>query len=167
LIKMRLTNIHKKIGYAGLTLAVGMFIIGFVMAFVSNQAAIDAGNADRALAFLIVPITDMILFGTFITLTMLNLRDGEMHKRLILLATLSILPAAFGRIIGIYGVNPFIGLLFQESILIAGIFYDLYTRRKIHPAFIYGGGAVVIIHLIRFPLGETQAWMSFARWLTM
>src|SRR5687768_15734886 len=42
LIKRRLTNIHKKIGYAGLTLAVGMFIIGFVMAFVSNQAAIEA-----------------------------------------------------------------------------------------------------------------------------
>jgi hypothetical protein len=167
LIKIKLTNIHKKIGYAGLTLAVGMFVIGFVMAFVSNEAAINAGNADRALAFLIVPITDMFLFGTFIALTILNLRDSQLHKRLILLATLSILPAAFGRIIGIYGVNPLLGLLLQESILIAGIFYDLYTRKKIHPVYLWGGGAVVVIHLIRFPLGETALWMSFARWLTM
>lgn len=167
LIKLRLTHLHKKIGYAGLALAIGMFIIGIVMAFVSNQAAIDAGNVNRAMAFLIVPLTDMILFGTFITLTIFNLRDREMHKRLILLATLSILPAAFGRIIGIYGIHPLVGLFLQESILFAGIIFDLLTRKKIHSAYILGGGAVVLIHLVRFPIGETETWMNFARWLTM
>jgi hypothetical protein len=167
LIRFRLTHIHKKIGYAGLTLAVGMFIIGLVMAFVSNQLALERGAGNTTLAFLIVPLTDMLLFGTFITIAMLNLRDSEMHKRLILLATLSILPAAFGRIIGIYGLSVPLGLFLQESILFLGIAYDLYTRRKIHPVYIYGGLTVVIIHLVRFPLGETEWWIAFARWLTV
>jgi hypothetical protein len=167
LIRFKLTHLHKKIGYAGFALAVGMFVIGLVMAFVSNQLALERGAGNTTLAFLIVPLTDMLLFGTFIALAMLNLRNSEMHKRLILLATLSILPAAFGRIIGIYGLNVPLGLILQESILILGIAYDLYTRRKIHPVYLYGGAAVLIIHLTRFPLGETEWWISFARWLTV
>ena len=166
LIRFRLTHLHKKIGYAGLTLAVGMFVIGIVMAFVSTQLALERGDGNRALAFLIVPLSDMLLFGTFIALTMLNLQNPEAHKRLILLATLSILPAAFGRIIGIYGLSLPLGFILQESILILGIIYDLFTRRKIHPAYIFGGTAVLIVHFTRFPLGETQWWISFAHWLT-
>jgi hypothetical protein len=167
LIRFRLTHLHKKIGYAGLTLAVGMFVIGVVMAFTANQVALEKGAGNTALTFLIIPLTDMMLFGTFITLTMMNLKNSEVHKRLILLATLSILPAAFGRIIGIYGISIPIGYLMQESILILGITYDLYTRRKIHPVYSYGGVAVVIIHLVRFPLGETDGWLYVARLLSL
>ena len=166
LIRFRLTHLHKKIGYAGLTLAVGMFVIGIVMAFVSTQLALERGDGNKALAFLIVPLSDMVLFGTFIALTLLNLQNPEAHKRLILLATLSILPAAFGRIIGIYGLSLPLGFILQESILILGIMYDLFTRRKIHPAYIFGGTAVLIVHFTRFPLGETEWWISFAHWLT-
>lgn len=166
LIRFRLTHLHKKIGYAGLTLAVGMFVIGIVMAFVSTQLALERGDGNKALAFLIVPLSDMALFGTFVALTMFNLENPEAHKRLILLATLSILPAAFGRIIGIYGLSVPLGLILQESILILGIIYDGFTKRKIHPAYIFGGAAVLIVHLTRFPLGETQWWISFAHWIT-
>lgn len=167
LIRLRLTHLHKKIGYAGLTLAVGMFVIGIVMAFVSNHNALVNGADKTALAFLIVPLTDMLLFGTFISLAMLRLKDTETHKRLILLATLSILPAAFGRIIGIYGLSVPLGLFLQESILILGIVYDIYTRKRIHPVYLYGGAAVVIIHLVRFPLGETEEWLYIARLLSL
>jgi hypothetical protein len=166
LIRFRLTHLHKRIGYAGLALAVAMFVIGIVMAFVSTQLALERGDGNRALAFLIVPLSDMVLFGTFIALTMFNLENPEAHKRLILLATLSILPAAFGRIIGIYGLSVPLGLILQESILILGIIYDGFTKRKIHPAYVFGGAAVLIVHLTRFPLGETQWWISFAHWIT-
>lgn len=167
LIRFRLTHLHKKIGYAGLALAIGMFVIGIVMAFVSNQLALERGAGDTALAFLIVPLTDMFLFGTFVTLLILNLQNSETHKRLILLATLSILPAAFGRIIGIYGVNPLLGFVLQESILILGILFDLYTRRKIHPVYLYGGALVLIVHLVRFPLGKTDEWINIAKLLSI
>ena len=107
----------------------------------------------------------MLLFGTFTTLTILNLRNSELHKRLILLATLAILPAAFGRIIGIYQLNSLLGFFIQESLLILGIGYDLYVRKRIHSVYVWGGSAVVIIHLIRLPLGETKTWMTIANWL--
>jgi hypothetical protein len=165
LVRLRLTNIHKKIGYAGMSLAVGMFFAGIAIAVVSAKAGIASGAGTTPLSFFIVPLTDMAFFGGFITIALLNLRDSELHKRLILLATLAILPAAFGRIIGIYGVNVGVALFLQESILILGILYDVYMRKKIHPAYIWGGTAVVIVHLIRFPLGETETWISIANWI--
>jgi hypothetical protein len=165
LVRMRFTNMHRRIGVFGLILAAGMFIIGVTMAFVAGKANFVKGAGDTALSFLIVSLTDMLLFGTFTALTLLNLRNSEMHKRLILLATLSILPAAFGRIIGIYQLNSLLGFFIQESLLILGIGYDLYVRKGIHPVYIWGGSAVVIIHLVRIPLGETEAWMAFANWV--
>lgn len=167
LIRRRQFQLHRKIGYAGLALAVGMFVIGIVMAITSTRAAINTGiDGTPRLAFLIVPLTDMLAFGTFIAVAMFNLRNSETHKRLILLATLSIVPAAFGRIIGIYGLNNWVGIILMESILILAVIYDLYTRGKIHPVYIFGGGIIVLLHLTRFQLGETEGWLTIARWLT-
>jgi hypothetical protein len=168
LVRLKNIPLHRRIGIGGLILAAGMFIVGVAMAIVSGQRTVAAGSADQARAFLLIPITDMILFGTFVGMTIINLKNAEMHKRLILLATLSILPAAFGRIFGIHGINPatvqgfIIALLLEESTLLLGITYDMVTRKKVHPVYIWGGLAVVIIHVTRFPIGQTQWWKNIA-----
>jgi hypothetical protein len=47
--------------------------------------------------------------------------------------------------------------------LILGILNDAVTRRRIHPVYIWGGMAVVIIHIIRVPLGEMNWWINIAQ----
>jgi len=70
------------------------------------------------------------------------------HKRLILLATLSLTPAAFNRAIGKPLLHPLLGSGVWETyvqifaatyLLVLGIgIYDLWTRRRIHPAWVIG-----------------------------
>ena len=169
LVRLHHLGTHRKVGYAGFALACGMFIIGIVMAFVSGGRTVAAGHAEQARSFLIVPLTDMILFGTFIAFSLINLKRPEAHKRLMMMATLAILPAAFGRIFGINGIDPttvigfMIAILLQESLLILGILHDLAVKRRVHPVYLWGGIAVVTIHIVRNMLGETEWWMSIAK----
>lgn len=44
--------------------------------------------------------------------------------------------------------------------------YDLLTRRRFHHATVLGGLLIVVSHPLRLVVGNTQAWLSFATWLT-
>ena len=119
-------------------------------------------------SFLILPFTDMFFFATFIGLALLHLSDGAAHKRLMVLATLAILPPAFGRMFPLLGMTEFtpanilVALLLQQSILFLGMLHDRLTTKKIHPVYLWGGISMLVIHLTRIPLGNTRLWQSMA-----
>jgi hypothetical protein len=162
LIRLRRPALHRMIGAGGLVLAVGMLLIGTAIAVISGRNAVAAGQGDFARSFLVIPLSDMLLFAIFIGTALFNLKNGEKHKRLILLATLAILPAAFGRMVGVYGIHPLVAMLLQESILILAVLHDLYTRKKISNVYLWGGSLAIIVHLFRNPISYTDTWLSFA-----
>ena len=47
-----------------------------------------------------------------------------------------------------------------------GIGYDLATLRRVHPATLWGGLAIVISQPLRLAISGTGLWLGFARWLT-
>lgn len=168
LVRIGKTDVHRKIGVAGFILAGGMVIIGLLTAITGarlNSPTLIVGGL-TAKQFLIVPITDMILFTLYLGLSFGNLKDSEAHKRLMILATLAVIPAAVGRIAGIFEIsNLLMILMIQHGILYAGVIYDLVRRRKIHPVYIWGGLLLVAVHLVRFPMATTEWWSSIATWL--
>jgi hypothetical protein len=168
LVRIGKTDLHRKIGVAGFVLAGGMVVIGLMTAITGaklNSPALIVGGL-TAKQFLIIPISDMILFTLYLGLSSGNLKNSEAHKRLMILATLAVIPAAVGRIAGILEIsNLVIILLIQHGILYAGVIYDLVTRKKIHPVYIWGGLLLVVVHLVRFPMAATHWWGSIANWL--
>jgi hypothetical protein len=58
----------------------------------------------------------------------------------------------------------FFGL--TDIFIVVCIIYDLVVRRRIHPAFIWGGLLIVLSQPLRLLLGGTDAWLAFATWLT-
>jgi hypothetical protein len=161
-------NVHKKVGVAGFVLAAGMIIIGVAVAITGarlNSPTLAVGGL-LPKQFLIVPLTDMVLFTTFLGFSLANLKNSDTHKRLMILATLALLPAAFGRIVAMAGIsNPLLILLLQEALLIIAVVHDLMTKRKIHPVYKWGGALMVVIHLTRFPIGGSSWWGAVADWL--
>lgn len=168
LIRANNVKAHRQIGVFGFILAGGMLITGIAMAITSarlNSPGMAVGGLQPK-QFLIVPFSDMVLFATFLSFSLANLKKFETHKRLMVLATLALLPAAFGRIAFMIGVSsPVIILLMGETILIAAIANDLFKMKKIHPVYKWGGALMVIVHLVRFPIGGSAWWTSFADWL--
>ncbi len=163
LITSRRVSAHRAAGVGLAIFALLVWLMGVTMAIISAKVDAASGKDLFAKSFLLIPLTDMLLFGVFVALGVLNYKKPENHKRLMLLATVSILPAAFARFLGSIGVENLIAvILIMNSFVFAGIVYDLYRRRIFHPVYVFGGSFLIITHFSRAFLSETEAWRSIA-----
>lgn len=153
---------HRRLGIAGVTLAALMTVVGATTA-IQGAARGAAPPGVDALAFLAIPLGDMVMFPIFVASAFYWRRNKEAHKRLMLLAYISIIVAAVARLPGVLPLGPpgFFGLAFV--FLLIAIVYDLVSRRRIHPAYLWGGALLVASVPARLMLSGTEAWQAVAR----
>jgi hypothetical protein len=48
--------------------------------------------------------------------------------------------------------------------IFAGVIYDLISRRRVHPAYLWGGAVLVLSVPLRLMISGTDAWKAFAQW---
>jgi hypothetical protein len=179
LVANRRLDLHRAFGLAGISLATAMVVIGMAAAIQTLNAGLAAGYGDRSRAFLILPVSAISLFACFFVAAIANIRRAEAHKRLMFLATLSLLQAAMGRVFFVLvtgggpGLRPglgeppplIIGLapsLILELLIVAGVIYDWRTRGRPHPVWLIGAAIMTAVIVLRGPIGETAAWLAFA-----
>ncbi len=171
---------HRAVGLVGISLATSMVIIGVITALVSMKRGIALGYADSAKAFSIVPLLGIPVFAGLFIAAIANVRRPEVHKRLMLVATISLLQAAVGRVFRLFLAPPAVLALpptdvppppvmftvgpgiASDLIILIGIVYDWRTRGRPHPAYLIGGGIVLAAQLIKVPLSTTAAWHAIA-----
>jgi hypothetical protein len=162
------TRVHRRLGVAGGVLAVLMVLVGSATAIVRAKIVEVPPGSPSPLVFLTIPLGDMLVFSILVAAGFYFRRSSAAHKRLMLLATVSILPAATARLpfdfIQQVGPLAFFGL--ADLFILPCLLYDLYTRGRFHPANVLGGLLVVASHPLRLVVGRTQAWLRFAEWLT-
>ena len=158
-------DIHKKLGLAGFVLACLMVIVGWVAA--TDRLA--RGTAPPGLDtyfFYIVPMTDMIIFGTLIFFAFRTRRDPSTHKRIIYIATVGVLIAAIARFpVRWLFHNAAHAAIASYAFLLLLVGYDLWSTRKVHRATRWAGAFLIFVQQIRLPIGKTAAWHSFAAWV--
>ncbi|HWR51403.1 MAG TPA: hypothetical protein VN428_09870 [Bryobacteraceae bacterium] len=96
LIAIRRVDLHRRVGVAGAVLALVVVVMGVAVAI--NAARRGSSPGPPPLVFLAVPMADMVVFASLAGLGLYFRRKPEIHRRLMLLSTLGILPAAFARI---------------------------------------------------------------------
>jgi hypothetical protein len=162
------TYLHRRMGIGGAVLAALVLIVGTTVAIMrvkSGKASPIPGVP--ALAFLAIPLFDMIVFAILVGTALYFRRRLEAHKRLMTLAMISLLAAPIARLhfpLLPPGPPTFFGL--ADLFIVALLVYDLVTRRKVHPATVWGGLLVVASQPLRLVIAGTPAWMAFAGWLT-
>jgi hypothetical protein len=156
--------VHRRLGIAGGVLALSMVVVGMTTAITQAARGAAPPGADP-LGFLIVPMFDMLLFSGFVATALYLRRNKESHKRLMLLAYISILVAAVARLPGVLPLGPlgFFGLTF--IFLLVAVSYDLITQRRVHPVYIWGGTVLVLSVPLRLMISTTAAWRAFAEFL--
>ena len=168
LVAARRTDIHRRLGVAGGVLAALMVVVGAFTALNAARHGVDATGAGAPLKFLVIPLFDMLMFSVFVAAAFYYRKRSDVHKRLMLLATLVLLPAAIARLpfafIFANGALGFFGL--ADLLLIICVIYDSIAHRRLHPAFLWGGLALIASQPLRLALAGTGAWLAFARWLT-
>jgi len=164
---------HRAIGVIGVSLATAMTIFGFLVAVNAMERSAAMGQTDAGIAFAIVPLSGILFFAVVFALAIANTRRPETHKRLMLLAAISILDAAVARWFltflappGPPGPPPVpvtIGpALVAYLLLVVAIVVDWRSRGRPHPVYIYGGAALLAVKLLNWPISTTAAWHALA-----
>jgi len=164
LIARRRVALHRYLGTAGAGLAFLMVLAGALTAI--NQAARGVAPAGfDPYQFLMIPLSDVLLFGGFVAAALRLRADREAHKRLMLLAYVCIITAAIGRLPGVLPLGPpaFFGL--SLLFVLAGVIYDKASRGRVHPAYVWGGTILVISVPLRLSISGTGTWTRFAHWV--
>jgi len=147
LIRNGNVSLHRKVGIGGAVLAVVVVLAGLWVALTFEGLAL--GTPRSRPPFLAIEWSNIVEFGGLV-FAGVSARKWSLsaHKRLMLLATLSLTPAAFNRAIGSPLLHPLLGsgvwetyvqIFVATDFLVLGIgIYDLWTRRRMHPAWIFG-----------------------------
>jgi hypothetical protein len=162
LVATRRTRVHQRLGIAGGVLAALVVIVGVLTALFA--AARGHSPGPPALAFLVVPLGDMLIFSVLIGLALYFRRKLQVHKRLMLLAAINLLTPAIARIplsfIANGGPLAFFGL--TDLVLLAFVTYDTVKHRRLHPVFLWGSIFIIAMQPLRLLLAGTSVWMNFA-----
>jgi hypothetical protein len=171
---------HQRVGLAGIAIATAMLFIGVDVATARLAMQVSEGADERARAFSVVPLTGIVLFAGMIAVAIANAaRRPEVHKRLMLVATVGILNAAMGRLFRLVLAPPaaagadfappvafsVLPGLAVDLLIVAAMIYDKRTRGSVHPAYWVAGGVLLFSQLIRVPLSTSDAWLAFTHWL--
>ncbi len=166
LVANRRLDLHRQLGLLGAFLAAAVLVLGTATAI--TAARLGRSPGPPPLIFLVVPLGDMVVFGSLVGAGLGLRARGDFHKRLMLLSCVGILAAAIARIpvdaIAKAGPLAYFGL--TDLAVIGCAAYDRLRTGRLHPAFLWGGLFVILSHWLRLTLAGTGAWMTFATWLT-
>jgi hypothetical protein len=167
LIAARRTDLHRRLGALGAVLAVLLVGMGTATAILRVKAGAAPIPGVSPLSFLAVPLFDMVVFSILVGVAFYYRHRADVHKRLMTLATIALLSAPIARLpFGVLKAGPpaFFGL--TDLFIVACIIYDLVTRKRVHPATIWGGLVIVASQPLRLMISGTPAWMAIASWMT-
>ena len=169
---------HRAWGLAGLSLATAMVLVGLALANRSEAHYLAQGYGDRARAFYVLPFGSIALFAAFFAAAVANISRPDWHKRLMIVATASLLQAAAARVGFVLatgggpGARPGLappvppefgirGTAMVSVILLAGVIYDWRTRGRPHPAYLVGLGALFAVAIGSHWFTATAGWRQF------
>lgn len=167
-------RVHMMLGRIGAVLAACIVILGFRLGVeatrISPPDMIIWGLTPTQ--FMAVPIISIIIFAGFVITGVWNRRRPEVHRPMMLLATLAAIPAAVSRIDSITALyhgtlwealfGPFFGTLAVGTFLLA---LKWLLTRSVNRWFTLGYAGLVIFSVLIMQLATTSAWDQFASYL--
>jgi hypothetical protein len=170
LIRHQKVLMHRKRGIAGAFLAIAVVLVG-IWAALAFEGALMA-TAERRPHFLAIEWSNIIEFASLTTAAVILRHQPSAHKRLILLATLSLTPAAFNRAVGKPFLHPLLGsgvwqtwvqIFVLTDLMVLGIgVYDWRSRGRLHPAWVLGALWMLAGQLTASWLFYNPTWKAIA-----
>ena len=167
-ISSRRVKLHQRLGYMGVGLGVLIIVTGMPTALRAAKYGSPSTPPDVApLAFMIVPLFDLLMFAILFGAAVYYRRRPAAHKRLMLLTAVNFLPPAIARIpvASLQALGPlwFFGLPTVLMLLCLGL--DA-RRNGVHRVFLIGIALLIGSYAVRLAIMGTGTWMQVAQWMT-
>lgn len=169
LVNRRGLALHRRLGWLSTGLVAAMVPLGLA----TDVLAVKRGATPPIFTpaqMVFADLIDLMLFAGLYTAAILLRRQGEWHKRLLLSGTVLLSWPALGRLralgaFGLANVIPIsIGLLI--ALALVGPVYDLIIRRRIHPAYLWAVGLIILaqpLYMLVAAAPPLQAWANGLR----
>lgn len=160
-------DIHRKLGLWGFGLACLMIVLGVLAGADSlSRGFAPPGSGLDPKTFYAVPVLSIFVFALLVFFAYRARFNPSAHKRLIMLATISLLGAPTGRppFAAITG-RPYLAGFFVWLFLLLLVGYDLWSTHKVYRATIWGALLVAVVTQLAIPIGMTSAFHSFANFM--
>lgn len=168
LVNAKRIDWHRRLGLASVALAMAMMAAVATLALERTRVWLDDPQFDAGdvLMFLLTPLTTVLYFSCMYGTAIALRHRSAIHKRLMLLANLDLFTPAVSRLPTLGDMSTTWHYLAIDLLLVALAVHDWRTLRKLHPATVWGGIALVASQVGREVLAKTDTWMDIAVWLT-
>jgi len=159
-------HVHRQLGIAGAALAPAMVILGVMTAMKGGRDGWNPGGPyPNSLAFMIVGLVDVLIFAGFVTTGLYFRRRPELHKRLMLLATVGgLMWPAITRMPYVAG-RPLVMFALLGALVLASALRDVWLQSPVRLVSLVGGLLILAAFPIRVAIGLTESWHALAAWL--
>lgn len=161
------TPLHRRLGLLAGVLVPVLAVVGWSTAIEAARHGVTPPGGPPPLAFLAIPLGTILTFAVLAATGLLQRHRSEIHKRLMLLATIALIMPALARLSRWFSLpGPLLGTGGTVLLVLVCIGYDRRTRGRIHPGFLWGGVFLLASILLRFAVAASEGWLPVAAWLT-
>jgi len=141
---------HRLLGWVGAALAAAMVVMGILAVRVALIAHVGLTFLPRRI-FVMGNLITVLVFAGLVAAAILRRRQPDWHRRLMLCATIALMTQALGRLLPLDGFGAaaplaLFGVL--DLFALAGPAFDLVTRGRVHPAYLWGVGAILLMEAL-------------------
>ena len=167
LIATRNRRLHMKLGWSVLAIASTIAITGPIVAIRSSRLNPDKVVADfTAPQFLLIMYAEIAFYVAFVAIAVLNRKQPRIHRPMMLLACLPLLPGATGRIpliASVFGFHTWMGIYGPVVSLGALLLLvRVAMTRRLDREFALGYVAFAVLSVAVSRLAVTSVWVNLA-----
>jgi len=160
-------RLHRRLGVAGGVTAAAVVGSGWVVAVTAIKRFASGGEPGATMArrFFILPFQELVVFAILVGAAVWLRKRGDYHKRLMLLGTIALIPAATTRPFS-PGSVPNTLMMFGLAEVVFVLALCVHDRRmsgRLHAATAWGGGLLLVTAVSRTLVAATDTWLALAK----
>jgi hypothetical protein len=149
---------HRRLGVFGALIALTILVVAPAVLVNAVSRELHAPHGNRF--FIVIFGFDLVVLADFAILVASAValrRRSDFHKRLMLLATCSIILPAIARL----PIGAFAGFAVFYACVLVPVVVDTLRHRRLHPVFGWGAPLLIASQQLAFIGANTQAWRDF------
>jgi hypothetical protein len=158
-------RLHQRLGWFTVGIAAAMLLLVVLATIEQMRRGIPLEEASGDLA---LNVLGSIMFGVPVIAAVYNRKRPDWHKRLMLSATFGLLGAPILRLLLLttnleFNAAANLALMLTDSFFLPCFAYDLFTRGRIHRAYVYALALFIVSQLVLMNVRAWGPWLAFAR----
>jgi uncharacterized membrane protein (DUF373 family) len=152
---------HKQLGAVGIVLAAVIVALGTYVTISATAREVRAHVVGQFHVLLGFNLLNLLVFLGLFLAAVVYRRRPSMHKRLMLLATISLLPPAIARATLLFTQSQDAQMWAVDFVVASVVLIDVMRHRRLHPAFGWGSLAMLIALNVGYEAFQTDSWTGF------